>query len=211
MALKTIIFDLDNTLIYIAPEYRYLVVGKALGEFGKSTENSVIDDFWFGSEDERTEIIRGIWGLDPEGEFWPAYRRYDKVKLREQHSRVYEDSSILAELSKKKITTGIVTAAPRDMIEFEIGMLKHEFDAVVRAQLVENIEPKPSPQGIDKCLAFLDVVKREACYVGDTETDMETADNARVRGILIDRRERKLTDVRCFRRIDSLYSLRSLF
>lgn len=209
MKLRTILFDLDNTLVHTTPEYRYIVVNKALAEFNKSSANSFIDDFWFGSEQERTRIMQEKWDLDLR-EFWPAYRKYDTIDLRKKHTRLYDDVGVLEELEQNKIKTGIVTAAPWHIINFEVGMLNHKFDAIIRAQLTSGIQPKPSPQGIEKCLQVLSSSKEDAGYVGDTKTDMETARNAGVSGILIDRGEYDFGHVEASLTISFLYALRDL-
>jgi phosphoglycolate phosphatase len=209
MKLATILFDLDDTLVHTAPEYRYLVINRTLAEFGKSSENSAIDRLWFMSEQERTRIIEEEWGVDPE-EFWPITRKYDTVELRRKHTKIYDDTKILAELGQKGIKTGIVTAAPDHIIALEVGMLKHKFGAVVRAQFTSGIEPKPSPQGIEESLKILNSKKEKAGYVGDSRTDMETAQNAGVSDILLLRGEYDFGNIDCSLKISSLYALREL-
>lgn len=210
MNIKAVVFDLDGTLVHTTPDYRYLVVGKTLAKFNKSTTNSSIDNFWFRSEEERTRIIQEEWSLDPKKEFWPVYRGYDTSKLREDHTKPYEDTKVLVELKQKGLKMGIVTSAPRHIIDLELGMLNTKFDAVVRAQLTEGISPKPSPQGLEICLNKLSIKKENAIYTGNSPEDMELASNLGVFGVLIERGEYPLGKVDCGLRISSLYALRDL-
>lgn len=209
MDIEAVVFDLDGTLVHTTSDYRYLVVGKTLAKFNKSATNSSIDDFWFRSEEERTRIIQEEWSLDPE-EFWPVFRKYDTSKLREEHTKPYEDTKVLVELKQKGLKMGIVTSAPRHIIDLELGMLNIKFDAVVRAQLTERISPKPSPQGLETCLNKLNIKKENAIYTGNSSEDMELASNSGVFGVLIERGEYTLGKIDCGLRISSLYALRAL-
>ncbi len=208
---EAIIFDLDGTLVHTKPEYRYLVVGEALRKSDRSAPQSQIDDFWFGSEDERTRIIQEKWHLSPEGQFWPAFRDLDTIELRRQYTEVYPDVGLLQVLKERGVKTGIVSAAPDHIIELEIGMLNHSFGSVVRAQLVKGVKPKPSPEGLLKCIGELGVNASKTIYVGDTKTDMETARSAKVYGVLIERGEYDFGKVEADLTITSLKSLGILF
>ncbi len=211
MEFRAVIFDLDATLIYTYPAYRYLVVGKALRKLGKPEESifeSDIDDFWFLSDKDREQIIKERWHLDPEEQFWPVFREFETTDLRKQYSRPYEDVKILGVLKdKKKKKTAIVSAAPDNIIELETGLLNHNFDAIIRAQLARGIEPKPSPQGLERCLDILQVAKQNAMYVGDAKADMEMARDAGVYRILIGRGEYNFGNVEADLTISSLNAL----
>jgi len=207
MKIEAGIFDLDGTLVHTKPAYRYLIVGNVLDEFHKPFTNPQIDDFWFGSEDDRTRIIQEKWHLSPEGQFWPAFRELDTIDLRKQYTEVYPDVGILQVLRDRGIKTGIVSAAPDHIIELETAMLSHPFGAVIRAQLVKGLRPKPSPDGLEKCLDILQVAKQNAIYVGDTRCDMETARNAGVYGILIERGEYDFGKIEADLTISSLEAL----
>ena len=210
METEAAIFDLDGTLVHTKPAYRYLIVGKVLTGFCRPFIHSQIDDFWFGSEDDRTRIIQETWHLNPEQEFWPAFRELDTIELRTQYTEVYSDIGILQVLKDRKIKTGIVSAAPDHIIELEVGMLNHNFGAVIRAQLTKGVKPKPSPEGLEKCLDILQVAKQNAIYVGDTRCDMETARSGGVYGILIERGEYDFGKIESDLAITSLEQLRSL-
>lgn len=59
--------------------------------------------------------------------------------------------------------------------------LERHFDLVVTSLDVR--QPKPHPEAIHKILAFFGVTNRQACYVGDSIVDEETARRAGVRFI----------------------------
>ncbi len=92
MNYEAIIFDLDGTLVYSLPEYRYTVVGKVLKELGKESSSKDIDRFWF--EARRDDIVTNNFGL-PIEEFWSTYRRFDTVELRKKLTKPYEDVEVI--------------------------------------------------------------------------------------------------------------------
>jgi len=210
MAYKAAIFDLDGTLVHTMPEYRYLVVGEqTLKELGVTASEEDIDKFWF--EARRDEIIRGLFGLDPEV-FWKTYRKYDKAELRKKYTRLYNDVDFIQELRKKGCLTGIVTGAPIHIVSLETAMLGEEnFNAIVIAQNSQGIIPKPHPHGLIECLNLLGIRNDEAIYVGNANEDIETARNARVFDVLLDRREYRLPKIQPSLTVHSLYELKDLF
>ncbi|OGJ19989.1 hypothetical protein A3K73_03455 [Candidatus Pacearchaeota archaeon RBG_13_36_9] len=208
MKIEAAIFDLDGTLVHTKPAYRYLVVGNTLKTFGITTLNKIIDDFWFEGEKDRKKIITDLWHLDPQSQFWPAYRVYDTSDLREQHTEAYNDVGILFLLKERGIKTGIVTSAPSHIITLELSLLNHRFDAVVRAQ--DGVKQKPDSDGLMQCMDNLGVSPDRTYYVGNNKEDMEMARNARVCGIRIDREEYNYGKIEADLTIDSLEELRVL-
>ena len=43
---------------------------------------------------------------------------------------------------------------------------------------MEGVERKPSAEPVDKCLEALGVKNSEAVYIGDSDTDIKTAENS---------------------------------
>lgn len=212
MKLKAIIFDLDGTLVHTVPLYRYIVVGNALETLRvKDMFKRDIDDFWFLGEEERKKIIEDVWKLDPENQFWPAFRIYDTADLRRQHTEAYNDIDIFNFLKEKGIKTGIVTSAPRHILDLELSLLNHKFDSVIRAQLSENVKQKPDKDGLIKCMNQLRVSPDEIIYVGNSIEDMKMARSANVYGVFVDRKEYDFGEVDADLIIPSLSNLRDFF
>jgi len=206
MKYEAVIFDLEGALVHTKPAYRYIVVGSALSQLNRSAPHSEIDDFWFLSDADRARIIKERWHLDPE-KFWPVFRKFDTIDLRGQYSEVYSDAGVLQVLGKRGVKLGIVSAAPAHIIKLEVEMLNHQFDAVISAQLEEEIEPKPSPEGLEKCLNLLQVGKQGAAYIGNARCDMEMARNAQVFSVLIERGEYNFGRIEADLTITSLKAL----
>ena len=207
---KAIIFDLDGTLVYTSPEYRYRIVSKTLRDFGVIASNKHIDGFWF--EARRDEIIRKYFRLEPEV-FWEKYRKYDTTELRKKFTRPYRDVEFIRELKLNGYKIGIVTGAPNHIIDLEIRMIgKENFDAVVRAHISNGINPKPYPHGLERCLNLLKVPWSGAVYVGNSDEDVLAAKNAGVFDVLVDRKEYRfnLKNLRPSMVVDSLYDLEKI-
>lgn len=206
MVVKAIIFDLDGTLAYTAPEYRYLIVGKALQELGVIPSNNHIDMFWFGAE--RDKIIKECFGLEPE-RFWRRYRQHDNLALRTQFTKVYDDVVFIQELRQRGYKIGLVTGAPSHIANLEIGMLgKENFDAIVFSNPSAGIKEKPHPQGLEKCLSLLGVQRNEAVYVGNGDEDIMMAKEAQVFDVLVNRGEHSFLTTKPSLEVSSLYGLR---
>lgn len=208
MEYKAVLFDLDGTLVHSEPELRYTLINNTLREFGKTASRKDMDILWFRSR--RDDTIRECFDLDPE-KFWPVFREYDDIKLRQQFVRVYDDVAFLQELKENQYKTGIVTGAPQHIAEFEIGLLNGvSFDTVVIAKSINGIKPKPHPQGIEVCLRTLETNGEHAMYVGNADEDIEAAKSAGVLDVFIDRGEHEFPSIKPSVTIHSLYELREL-
>jgi len=208
MAYKAVVFDLDGTLVHTTPEYRYLIVGQTLKDLGAISSNHHIDRFWF--EARRDEIIIKDFKLEPEL-FWQTFRKNDAPELRKQFTKPYNDIDFLDELRQKDYKTGIVTGAPINIASLEIEMLdKNNFDAIIIAHTSNGFKPKPHKHGLEECLNLLKINKDEAIYVGNSNEDVETARNAQVFDVFLERGEYKFLDINPSLRIYSLYDLRQL-
>ena len=83
---------------------------------------------------------------------------------------MYDDVDFIQDLRKKGYKTGIVTGAPIHIASLEINMLgKHNFDAIVIADNVNWIKPKPHPHGLHECLTLLKSKEEEAVYIGNAD------------------------------------------
>lgn len=208
MAYRAVVFDLDGTLVHTSPEYRYGVVGQALGHFGIGASGRDIDRFWFGPESDN--IIREAFGLDPR-QFWESYHECEDPGLRRRLSRAYDDVDFIDELRERGFRTGMVTGAPPGVAQLEVEIAGRErFDAVVLARQSEGIRPKPDPHGIEECLKQLRVQRDEAVYVGNTDDDLMMARRAGVFDVLLLRGEHEPPKTEPSLTIGSLYEMRKI-
>ncbi len=189
MDCKAVIFDLDNTLIYIPPEFTSELIRRVLNEFNVTVSDDDINRFWFGCD--RDEIIRDYFRVEPEL-FWKVYEKYDTVELRRKYAAVYIDVKFIFELKKKRYKLGVLTSAPTHIMDYEISMIGREnFDSIISTPPSFNpeLKQKPNPGGLELCLAELKVDKEEALVVGDTDNDLIMARNAHVPSFLLVRKD----------------------
>jgi HAD superfamily hydrolase (TIGR01549 family) len=191
---KLFAFDGDGTLFFTSSEYRYRVFRETFEALGMwEFDNELIDDIWFRGD--RDEILKKRFKLDDVSNIWEEFRKRDSVELRKHFTRPYDDTDFVKELKNKGYKTGIVTGAPLYIASMEIDLIGREFfDAVIVAQISNGIQPKPHPHGLQECLNLLQVQNEEALYVGNGIEDIQTARNAGVLSVLIDRKEHKLPE-----------------
>ncbi len=209
MAYKAAIFDLDGTLVHTNPDYRYDLANKVLKELGtKSPGNQYIDRLWF--ESGRDELLKKHFKLVP-FIFWSIYREYDTSEQRSRHVRLYDDVDFIQELREKGYKTGIVTGAPAEIAALEIRLLgKENFNAVVIANSSNGVKHKPHPEGLDMCLDLLNIKKKHAVFIGNSDEDIEAAKNAGIFDILVKRGEHEFPNINPSLAVHSLYELRHI-
>lgn len=207
MKIRSVIFDLDGTLVHTRPEYRYLVVGKTLDKLNISADRKAIDQFWFNAD--RDNLIRKLFNTEPE-KFWNVFKEFDQTELRKKFTEKYNDSDVIKQLKSENLKIGIVTGTTQEIADMEIELLgKNLIDAVIIAQLSRGVKQKPHPQGIEECLRELSVTNNEAIFVGNSDEDILTAKNAGVVDVLIDRKEHALKIKPSFI-INSLFEIKEI-
>ncbi|MBI5398241.1 HAD-IA family hydrolase [Candidatus Woesearchaeota archaeon] len=213
MSYKAILFDLDGTLLHSAPTLRYELVMRTLDDLGASApdhyiDRRYIDQWWF--ECDRTRIIKEHFRVDPEA-FWKALQRHNTEELNKQHIQTYDDVSVLRELREQGYNTGVVTGTPRHLAQCKIGLLGEElFDVIIVCDSINQVKPKPDPDGLQKAMFLLGVQPGATIYVGNAYEDVLAAKNAGVLDVLINRKEYRFPHARPTATIDSLYELRHL-
>jgi phosphoglycolate phosphatase-like HAD superfamily hydrolase len=218
MTYNAVMFDLDGTIIHTTTEYRHFVVSntlrniKGLPESVQPASTQDMDLFWF--ESERDRIIADRFHVNP-GCFWKVYGRWDTVEARRRSVSPYRDIAFIGELRTNGFKVGIVTGAPKDIIELEMKILydllgTDAFQAVVRAQPDSGVRTKPDPEGIVKCLEFMRVCREDAIYVGNGREDVDAAKNAGVLDVLVLRGEYEFEGLDASVKISDLYGLRDV-
>jgi len=203
-----IVFDLDGTLVYTKPKYRYLVVGNTLNELGIKSTKDIIDRFWF--ESDRNKIIQEHFLIDY-NIFWNEFRIWDNVELRKNFTYPYKDTEVINEIRNNGVKTGILTGAPIDIRDMEIRLTNQKFDAIISANYINGIKEKPNPEGLLKCLEEMKIKKENATIVGNGLEDIEVGRNAGVFTILVNRRSHKSQNACPDLEVKSLYKLRRFY
>ena len=190
--MKSIIFDLDGTLVYTDKEYITETVEKTLKTFGNvriSKEN--IYKFWFGSQ--RSELIAS-WGIDPI-KFWKNFHDIDKAEMREKHTKPYDDCWVLNELKKKGVKICLLSSAQRPVVDVEARLLKNKFNIdfdVIITTHENNRKFKPDPGAIIECMNMIKAEKQNTIHIGNSDEDMLAAKNAGILDLYINRGEHEI-------------------
>ena len=178
--IKTILFDLDGTLLNsiddITDSLNHVLRKKGYKE---QTTERVKTLLGHGSH----QLIKSM-GVDDK-DLEEMYRSYlDKYSQNlVKRSRLYLGLfDILKALKEKGYKLGIVTNKDNSFVKYiERILMPGIFDFTIGSTNEE--ERKPSPVMIDMAIKYLGANKTETVYVGDSEVDAETARNAGIRSI----------------------------
>ena len=205
---KPTIFDVDGTLIHTRMEYFYESVKKVLVELGGNFSTEKVDLFVRGSKHtSRDRIIVEEFGVDYK-EFIELWRAdCGRFNVAKKYKSVYPDAKpVLDELLTKGVRMAVVTDAHPHICYPQLGHFigSGYFSEIISTQEVKNMRNKPAPDGLIECMRRMKL--SDACYVGDSESDIVAAQRAGIESIWIDRREHTI-DIKADRTIKTLYEL----
>jgi len=207
--LKTLVFDIDGTLIHLSEDYILKTVNLTLSKLGlPAAKISDCKKFWFGHS--RDLFIAHSFNAEPQN-FWKAFLEADSERM--ENIRLYDDVGVLKELKEQGLKIGFLTgtkhqAIPHYLKKLEFLGLDFENEILVSDQL-HNFPPKPDPQGLNHCLKLLKANAAESAYIGNADEDVIVARNAGVLDIIIDRKELQLSEKPSFK-ISKLEELKSI-
>lgn len=173
---STILFDVDGTLLDTS-EYVFGAFNYALAKNGEKLVTKAQVDAVMG-----TALPMCYEIFAPNG---------DNIKLRAFHKEFQinnahlskpfpETLKVLTALKRKKLKLGAVTNRSNTAHQtLEAANLLKLLDVVITAEDVKN--PKPHAEPLLKAISNLGVPKDEVLYVGDTEIDIQTGKNAKIK------------------------------
>ncbi len=176
--IKGVLFDLDGTLLDTLEDL-YRSVNAALAACGFS-ERTRMEVRSFVGNGVRNLMARSV----PDGEENPKFeecfqkfREHYAVHLND-HTAPYEGiMELLAELKKKEIPTAVVSnksdAAVKELCREKFGEL-----VPLAIGESERVRKKPAPDTVIEAAAGIGVSLKDCVYVGDSEVDLATAENA---------------------------------
>ena len=173
--IRAVLFDLDGTLVNTLPDLTY-ITNATLQDLGfpKRTKDEIC---MFIGNGVKKLIARAL----PEGitltQSILDLMQANYLKYQNRLSTVYDGiPTLLEKLHECGIRTAISTNKPHKAAE-EVTR-KYFGDLIDYTQgQVEGIPVKPAPDSCERILGKLQVKKTEAIYVGDSDTDIETAKN----------------------------------
>ncbi len=178
---KTIIFDLDGTLLDTLDDL-WTAVNAALQKCGLPLR---------GREEVRAFVGNGIYNLMQRAagevpqkvleEAFAEFKRYYGLHC-EDKTKPYEGIMQLLQVCKEK---GIQTAVVSNKADFAVKKLAKTYFGDLLAEAVgeneaEGIRKKPAPDSLLSVMERLGATREDTVYVGDSEVDIQTAQNAGV-------------------------------
>lgn len=186
--IKACIFDLDGTLTDTIESLTYSV-GETLKEMGLPAITRAQCQQFVGNG-ARVLLDKAIRAVgDKEGaRLEEAMEIYGRIfdENCTYHVTSYEGiDKLLAELGKRGVKTAVLSNKPhRQTVKVAEEIFGREtFDAVQGQR--EGIPRKPSPEGLYAILETLGADREECLYVGDSEVDIATGQNAGIRTVSV--------------------------
>lgn len=178
--IKAVIFDLDGTLLNTLYDLTD-AVNTALEQYGQPTRSL---------EEVRSFVGNGIRNLMllavPDGERNPAFeeifaffRAYYKTHCNIKTAPYEGILPLMEELKKRHIKMAIVSNKIDSGVK-ELNDIHFSEYVEVAIGEREGISRKPAPDSVNEALRILEVDKAHAVYVGDSDVDIQTANNAAV-------------------------------
>ncbi len=181
----TVIFDLDGTLL------------NTLDDLTDATNHVLkLYDYPLRSKEEvKSYVGNGLFKLiasaipvriaDEElNKAYISLREYytDNCKVK---TKPYDGIiEVLAQLKMKGYKTAVISNKNDAAVK---ALVKFYFDDYINIAVGERegIRRKPAPDSLIEVMKLLDSKRENTVYVGDSEVDKETADNAHVRSVLV--------------------------
>jgi len=184
-----IIFDLDGTLIDSVPAIRKtlnnIFSSEGVKEFSIEEVKTLVG---FGARWMIEEIIKreNIHYSTSKFEALVSQYHTEYLRVSDKFTQIYDGVfEVLNELKERKIKMAICTNKPGPTTIAVLKSLKlfEFFDVIVTEDDVEN--RKPDPRHLNHTLSKINAKTYESVFVGDSETDMETASRAGVKFVFV--------------------------
>ena len=175
--INTVIFDLDGTLLDTLEDLKK-ATNYAL-KFCNMPERTLDEVRRFVGNGVRNLMIRAV----PDGESNSEFERAFAI-FKEYYGQHCNDATkaydgipqLLQELKDRGYALAIVS----NKIDSAVQDLNHKYFPQVDVAIGdrENLRRKPEPDSVNLALDVLNKTKQEAIYVGDSDVDLQTAQNA---------------------------------
>lgn len=182
--LKTVLFDLDGTLLDTAPDLAY-ALNKLLDQEGMPTV-SLEKVREIASDGSRALLALGLHITDQH----PDYQKFREIflKLYQQHISVNTTlfpgmNDVLEQLDEQGIRWGVVTNKPNQLATELLG----DLDLARRCACIiggdSTSRQKPFPDPLLLACEMTNSLPKECVYIGDAERDIEAAKYAGMKSI----------------------------
>ncbi len=178
--MKACIFDLDGTLADTLQSMA-ISLNAVLSSYGLGPIPAEKFKYYAG-DGARTLVERALYDIDAHELdteiIFKAYKEAFDLHCMDE-VKVYEGIyDALKELKKMGLKLGVVSNKPHEQTVKVIADLFGD-NLIDKAQgQMEGVKKKPDPSGPLAVAASFDVLPEECMYVGDTNVDMQTGNNA---------------------------------
>ncbi len=178
MNYQLIIFDLDGTVLNTLEDlYRSTDYALKQCGFPERTKDEIRQ---FVGNGIRKLIERAVPAQTPEEQIRQVHQVFTEYyeKHCADNTRPYDG---IPEVLQKLRQSGMKTAVVSNKADYAVQILCKDyfpgmFDAVAGER--EGIRRKPAPDAVQAVLQALQISKEKAIYIGDSDVDIETAENA---------------------------------
>ena len=177
------LFDLDGTLVDVAPSYIHETLGEVGNRLGFGFTPAETEAIWHGFGGGANRLLRDR-GVEVDA-FWETFHDVEDPAARAEAAFLYDDAAWVGDLDRP---VGLVTHCQSYLTEPVLDRLDigDWFDAVVCCD--ESTGWKPDPRPVEVALADLRVgPDPSGPLIGDGAADVGAAWNAGLEGIHVER------------------------
>jgi len=184
MKIKTVIFDLDGTLLDTLEDLTD-AVNHALSKF-QMPKRDISEVRRFVGNGIRMLMVRAVPGGEKNPDFeavFAEFRRYYDIHCNDK-TKPYEGIlGLLDALRKKNIQTAIVS----NKVDSAVQTLNRRYFPQIEVAVGdrEGLQRKPAPDSVLMAMSAYHAKREETVYVGDSEVDIETAKNAGIKCVSV--------------------------
>lgn len=178
MKYKAVIFDMDGTILNTLEDLKN-ATNYSLRQFGMP-ERSLEEVRMFVGNGIRKLVERAVpAGTSEEkiAQVFDVFLEYYEIHSADNTSPYPGILELVEKLKKSGIKTAVSTNKA-DVPAQELGReyFNRIFDLIVGQQ--DGLKVKPAPDSVNKILSILDIQKKDAIYIGDSDVDVQTAKNS---------------------------------
>lgn len=178
MKYKAVIFDMDGTILNTLEDLTN-ATNYSLRQFGMP-ERSLEEVRMFVGNGIRKLVERAVPAGTPKekiDQILDVFLEYYEIHSADNTSPYPGILELVEKLKKSGIKTAVSTNKA-DVPAQELGReyFNGIFDLIVGQQ--DGLKVKPAPDSVNKILSILDIQKKDAIYIGDSDVDVQTAKNS---------------------------------
>lgn len=183
--IKCAIFDLDGTLLNTIKTINYYL-NLALSTYGLGSVSEE-DTMRFVGDGAIKLIERALDRVGADSSLFDSvYKTYNEAYNSSPYylTEVYEGiPELLSALKGKEIRLAVLSNKPDFAVKATIGKFLPDTFDIVRGG-VDGVPLKPSPDALFEILREFGFTPDETAYIGDSEPDVLTAQNARIKNAI---------------------------